>query len=133
MTDNNEYDALGELFRRKLEDHRIEVDGNGWNEIERSLANRNRKAATIWLWRIGTMAAAASVAALLIFNRPARHTIDETVIVAEEQTNREVKDSMINFVEDLAVHEVKKADVKEVSKTINFKIQIAENSTTEIF
>jgi len=82
MTGNNEYDALGELFRQRLKDHRMPIDGNGWNEIERRICKRKNKA-VIWWWLAGTLAAAASVAALLIFNRPA--TDDATVVAVSQQ------------------------------------------------
>jgi len=61
MKDNNEHDALGELFRRRLENHRIMVDGSGWNVMERRLGKRKKKVAT-WLWSVSAAAAAASFA-----------------------------------------------------------------------
>jgi len=80
MTGYNEYDALGDLFRRRLENHRIPVNGNGWIDIEHRLNKRKKNKAAIWLW--SAAAAAASIALLLIFNHPAS---DETVILAVEQ------------------------------------------------
>jgi len=80
MTGFNEYDPIGDLFRQRLENHRIPVNGNGWNEIERRLNKRKKNKAVIWLW--SAVAAAASVALLLIFNQPAN---DEAVILAVEQ------------------------------------------------
>ena len=80
MTGYNEYDAIGDLFRRRLENHRIPVNGNGWNDIERRLNKRKKNKATIWLW--SAVAAAASIALLLIFNQPES---DEAVILAVEQ------------------------------------------------
>jgi hypothetical protein len=74
MFDNinrKEYDAVGELFRRRLENHRTPVDGNGWDEIERRMGKRKKNKAAIWLWSAGAMAAAAAVAALVILNNPA--------------------------------------------------------------
>jgi hypothetical protein len=69
MTGNNEYDAIGELFRRRLENHRMPVDSNGWDEIERRMGRRKNKS-VIWLWIAGTAAAAATIAVLLTV-RPA--------------------------------------------------------------
>ena len=83
MTENSEYDALGELFRRQLENHRIPVDVNDWNEIERRLSKRKNKSAILWLWSVGTAVAAASVAALLIIKQPAMP--DEATIMAVSQ------------------------------------------------
>ena len=67
MTDNNEHDALGEFFRRRLEDHRMQVDANDWDEIERRLEKRKDKG-VIWLWLGGATAAAAIAALLMIGN-----------------------------------------------------------------
>ena len=86
MTDYNEYDALGELFRQRLENHRMSVDGNGWNKIKRRLGKQKNKA-MIWLWRIGAVAAAASVAALVIFNRTPEHT--DVKVVSQQITPQE--------------------------------------------
>jgi hypothetical protein len=69
MIDNNEYDAIGELFRKRLENHRIAVDDNGWDKIERRIGKR-KNLAVVWLLRAGSMAAAAAVAALMIISKP---------------------------------------------------------------
>ena len=68
MKDINEHDELGELFRLRLENHETPVDGDGWNEIEQRLNKRKNKAA-IWLWG-GGLAAAATIAALLMVGKP---------------------------------------------------------------
>ena len=83
MTDNSEYDALGELFRQRLEYHRIPVDSNGWNEIEHRLGKQKKKPA-IWLWSVG-VAAAAVVAALLIIGRTV--TDETTVTLVSQETS----------------------------------------------
>ena len=80
MTENSKYDALGELFHRKLEHHQISVDNNGWNEIEQRL-NKSKNKAVIWLWLSG--AAAAVTAALLIINLPTAN--ETTAVVASQQ------------------------------------------------
>jgi hypothetical protein len=69
MKDNSEFDALGALFRQKLEGHRIPVPDNDWDEIERRLHKPARKA-FVWLCRGGAVAAAAIIVALLLPNRP---------------------------------------------------------------
>ena len=79
LIDNNEHDALGELFRRKLENHQIAVDGNGWSEIERRLGKRKNNKAAIWWWCSG---AAAAIALLLLISQPAT---DEAPVVAVAQ------------------------------------------------
>ena len=91
MVENSEYDALGELFRRKLEDHRVEVDSDGWKKIERSLGNDpNDKPNIIWLWRIAAMVAAASVAALLLFNDSNAPESGDSLISELQDTVRNV-------------------------------------------
>ncbi|MCL2098136.1 MAG: PorT family protein [Bacteroidales bacterium] len=83
--DNKQYDALGELFRRKLEDHQIAVEGNDWNVIEQRLAKRKNNKAAIWWWSSG--AAAALIALLLLIDRP---IVDERPLAAvSQQKNRE--------------------------------------------
>ena len=73
MNDNDEYDALGELFRQRLENHQIPVAMNGWNTIEQRMAKPKTKT-TIWWW--SGIAAAAAVAALLIIVIPDDANID---------------------------------------------------------
>ncbi|MCL2727584.1 MAG: hypothetical protein FWD56_04290 [Bacteroidales bacterium] len=68
MNDNREFDALGELFFRKLESHRMDVGGAGWGEVERRL-NKPKNRTVVWLWRSGAVAAAA-ILAFLLFNEP---------------------------------------------------------------
>jgi hypothetical protein len=75
------YDDIGELFRRRLENHRMPVD-NGWDEIERRMEKRKKNKAAIWLWRAGVMAAAAAIAALVVFSGP---TADEVPVMTVSQ------------------------------------------------
>jgi len=86
MLDNDKHDAIGELFRLKLENHRLPVDTTGWNKIERRLSKRNKT--VIWLWRSGAMAAAAAIALLLIIVKPENQKTD-VMIVSQETVNKE--------------------------------------------
>jgi len=91
MIRNNEYDALGELFRQRLENHRILVDGNGWNEIELRL-NKKKKKTTVWLWSVGAAALAASIALLLVFQQQIADenpvmTVSQQIILEESKTD----------------------------------------------
>ena len=93
MTSNNEHDALGELFRRRLENHRIPDYGNGWDAIEHRLNKRKKKAA-VWLWSAGITAAAASIALLLTVRQPASEetavvTVSQQVSIEEKETAEE--------------------------------------------
>ena len=89
MTSNSEYDIIGELFRQRLENHRIPVDDNDWDEIERRLGKRKKNKAIIWLWSVG--AAAAAVAALLIISRPQTDEVS-TMTVSQQITPEETND-----------------------------------------
>jgi len=86
MTENSKYDAMGELFHRKLEHHQISVDENCWNEIERRL-DKSKNKAVIWLWSGGAMAAAATIAAFLMIVKPATNE-PATMIVAQQTTSK---------------------------------------------
>ena len=67
MTDNNKYDALGDFFRQRFENHQLSIDDDCWTEIEQRLNNRKKKKSLIWMWSSG-MATAAAVALLLIIS-----------------------------------------------------------------
>ena len=104
MTDNNEYDALGELFRRRLENHRIPIDGNGWEKIERSLGKRKRRTTTL-LWY--GIAAAAAIATLLIVVRPATDKLPATTVSQQIFTEEHVTpnyEALQNVVEPEMTH-----------------------------
>ena len=96
MTGNSEYDALGELFRRKLENHRTPVNVDDWNDIERRMGHRMNKS-VIWMWISGAMTAAATIAALLMMGRPAT---DNTTDVAMIQ---KFNDSKIQQFDDSTI------------------------------
>ncbi len=83
---NEQHDALAELFRQQLEDHRLPVDDDGWSEIEQRLRGK-RKTRVVWLWSAGAMAAAAAIALLVIINQPFSGDSNITVIpqIAVEQ------------------------------------------------
>ncbi len=81
---NEQHDALAELFRRQLEDHQSSVDSDGWSEIKRRLHGK-RKTKMIWLWYTGAMAAAASIALLVIINQP--FSEDTALTVISQVTN----------------------------------------------
>lgn len=68
MTNHRTTDSIGELFRQKLADHRIPVDDNGWDKIERCL-HKPKNRTVVWLWR-GSAVAAAVVAILLLLHQP---------------------------------------------------------------
>jgi len=62
MSDNNKYDALKEIFRRKLENHQAPVDSSDWEIINRRLHGQSSsKKKLIAMWS----AVAASLAILL--------------------------------------------------------------------
>ena len=84
MDSSSKKDALGELFRQKLENHEIEVDSLSWDKIESRLGKPKNKP-VIQMWHYFAVAAAASVAALLYFNISTEQTPDEPVNIAVSQ------------------------------------------------
>ena len=90
---------MGDLFRRKLENHEMPVEDWGWDEIERRLNSSKNNTTKVWMWRFATMAAAASVAIFLFFriskNEPIQ-SIQETA--KSEEINVIKSDTIIHNV-----------------------------------
>ena len=85
MENKSEFNALDELFHQKMTGHRIPVYGDGWGEIERRLVKHKT---ITWLWRGGSIAAAAAVVAILMMvHKP---IVDEKPIMVVAQQNTEV-------------------------------------------
>ena len=93
MTGNYEYDAIGELFRQRFENHQMPVDDNDWDEIERRLGHKKNKSIK-WLW-IGGSAAAAAVALLVIINTV---TYEPAVMIATEKSVPAVQNETIPII-----------------------------------
>ena len=134
---NNEYDALGELFRRRLENHRIPVDGNGWDEIERRLGKRKKKSA-VWLWSVGA-AAAASIALMFIVRQPVSDetsvmTVSQQVILDESETTHH--DATPNTESGKILTEQNTVSVRQNpvrdSRTVEKNMTIAQNMPSKI-
>ena len=59
---NNSRDAFSESIRQKLEDHRITVDAECWDEIEARLRpKKKRRVIPFWFWLTGEAAVAVLV------------------------------------------------------------------------
>jgi len=71
---NNERDALSELFRQKLENHRVPVDVNGWDNLQERLKAKDKRRIPFWFWLSGGAAVAAI--ALLFTLHPFTESID---------------------------------------------------------
>jgi hypothetical protein len=65
---NNEHDTFSDIFRKKLENHKMPVDANSWDEIESRLKTTKRRIIPFWGWMSGSVAVAAL--ALLFILRP---------------------------------------------------------------
>ncbi|MCL1973595.1 MAG: PorT family protein [Bacteroidetes bacterium] len=83
MSDLNQYDPLGALFRQKLQNHLIPVEPD-WDAVERRL-NHSRRKVLMW-WLSGT-AAAAAVIALVLFLRPATEKMIPPITVIAQQAD----------------------------------------------
>ena len=129
MTENSEHDVIGELFRQKLENHRLPVGANGWDEIERRL-NKHKNKTVIWLWRIGAMAAASAavMAMLLTINRP--ETKKETVMAVFQETSIEKSATINHETNTIAPEHEKITPQFEVIKPTN-NIALFEQEKTE--
>ena len=133
MTNNHEYDAIGELFRQRLENHRLPVDTSGWDEIERRLGKQKNK--TVWLWRSGAMvaAAAAAIALLLIIVQPENQKTD--VMIVSQETATEKPATINNNETNTIVSEqettiIPQSDVVNVIRPTNNAV-LAEQKNTE--
>jgi hypothetical protein len=71
---NNEHDTFSDIFRKKLENHKVPVDVNSWEEIESRLKTAKRRIIPFWLWMSGSVAVAAL--ALLFVLRPLTESND---------------------------------------------------------
>ena len=106
MNTNIKHDAFDELFRNKLEGHRIEVDYSVLDDIERSLNDTNKKSASISMWRIWAitaLATAASVAAMVIFRPVENLKTDETAIQDVYVTVRHAEHTPVRHAELVSV------------------------------
>jgi len=65
---NNSGDAFSESIRQKLEDHRVTVDADCWDEIEARLRpKKKRRVIPFWFWLTGEAAVAAVAVLVLMF------------------------------------------------------------------
>ena len=62
---NNEHDTFSDLFRKKLENHKVPVDASIWDEIASRLKTPKRRIIPFWGWISGG-AAVATLALLFI-------------------------------------------------------------------
>ena len=148
MTNNYKHNDIGELFRQKLEDHQVSVN-NDWDEIEFRINKQKKNKATIWLWSVGT-AAAATIAALLMIGIP---VADRTpgVVVSQQVTEKEpetVNNEIISIATEqeitttpqpnitiqtssIALLEPEKTEEQSVIQTFNDSVKTTEQN--EIF
>ncbi|MCL2501986.1 MAG: hypothetical protein FWE99_02520 [Bacteroidales bacterium] len=92
MKECNQQDALGELFRQKLSNHRTPVEQH-WDQIERSLNRLRHK--TMMRWMGGGMAAAAMIAGLLLFPRPSTDETHQVIEMAQQVNVIEMDDKSL--------------------------------------
>lgn len=82
---NNERDAFSEIFRKKLENHRIPVDADSWDAIQaRMKATKRKKIIPLWWWYSGGAAVAVVILlfTLLPFsNQSPEHPIAKQLII----------------------------------------------------
>jgi len=129
MTKNSEYDVIGELFRQKLENHRLPVGADGWNEIERRLSKRKNKV-VIWLWSSGAMAAAAAIAMLIVINLP---EAEKAAVMTVSQEATSEKPATTNYETNTvaAIQETTTISQPDVVKPTNNVALLVEQEKTE--
>ena len=157
MTKNSEYDVIGELFRQRLENHRLPVGADGWNEIERRL-NKRKNNVVIWLWSSGAMAAAAAIAMLIVINlpkaekaavmtvsqeatteQPATTNYETNIIVAENETASlpQPQPVVVKPTNNVAFAEMEKTENKDDTNLVDVMVETelfiaaAENNNNE--
>ncbi len=85
-------DKFNDFIREKLENHRVEVDAQIWDELEAKLQTKKRRIIPFWYWFNG--GAAVAVLALLFTLRP----VDiSTNFSAKLQYNQTQKTQKINY------------------------------------
>ena len=131
MTDNSEFDALGELFHKKLVHHQAPVDPHGWSEIERRLTPPQRGKSVVWLWRGVSVAAAAAVVAWFFFPRTATNILPTppTVTIVAQQTDTAMIEDTVTPANVLAA--IQKPMEIRPSKTATPKTTEIHPSETE--
>ena len=126
MENSNKLDVLGELFHKKLENHRILADADSWDEIESRLAKPKNKA-IIWLWSYGTVAAAATIAALLIINSL---TPDEAPVM---EVSLQVAQDETQKVMPAEITEIKQIEILKPADTpVNRPLAVFQPSDTDV-
>lgn len=89
-------DPLAELFRQKLENHRVAVDDNGWGELKKSLGG-NKK---MTLWLVTSAISAAVIALLFILSPSDKDPIDtplqgESTTIIDSHNDKAIADDML--------------------------------------
>lgn len=115
------YDDFSERIRQELENHRMPVDGDCWDEIEKRMKSKNRKIG----WSAGAAVAATAILLLLFISYPLKETklndsnvtLENTVPNTEEKTNN--KPITDNYSDKKLAKENKQASVKQPKTVLN--------------
>ena len=105
---NNEHDTFSEIFRKKLENHKVPVDASSWDEIESRLKAKKRRIIPFWGWMSG-VAAVAALALLFIlrpFTEPKDSIVQSTSIKIHPTGSHNV--SIANYRQPKAIQSTKK-------------------------
>jgi len=140
---NNERDAFSEIFRKKLENHRIPVDADSWDAIQaRMKATKRKKIIPLWWWYSGGAAVAVVILlfTLLPFsNQSPEHPIAKQLIIhktvilkghatiAENNSSTRKKATSNNFSKASVTNSNQKTvsiDVTEIRKNLQIKLKL---------
>ena len=101
MIEDNDFDALDDLFYRKLANHQVPVDKAGWQKVQQGLGWPRRRA-VVWLWSGGAVAAAV-VLALFLLSGPfvgTKTPLDNSPQLAMEEP-QQITDEFIDAISEV--------------------------------
>ncbi|MDD2953221.1 MAG: porin family protein [Parabacteroides sp.] len=107
---NERLDDFSGYMRQRLEEHRLPVDADGWNEVE---ARMNRKARSRgWLWTGGLVAAAVLALAIWLLPSPEKMPLEESRPFQEEISEKAEEMNLLLRPPAVPIEPVKKRIAK---------------------
>jgi hypothetical protein len=126
---NNNRDAFSESIRQKLENHRVTVDAECWDEIEARLRpKKKRRVIPFWFWLTGE--AAVAVLALIFTLQPLSES--STGISKSEKHIKKERSNTKRFAEQQisSIHFYKTDTTKHATVNVQSKPRIVKSAVT---
>ena len=128
---NNKHDLFSEKVKSKLENHRLPVDAELWNDIEKGLALKKRRKVPAWLWI--PLGSAAVIALLFTFHSPSElKTIADKIEIKSSNLNQPDNSKTIVKEKDNLQIKPKKSNSKNLSIEHLHFTQQAENQLADV-